>query len=443
MTHSDRLAHGVLFASVAMLGQALQVREGFYDERALAWLTGALVLCAVGVLSLRWPPLASQRLELLPRIVAAIAIVWHVALLLTSSPGMYVQPRANIQLFRMGIVAQALLSAIGIAGVKRMARLWFPPLLAVHFALGVWMLHASPTPAIDVVVVHREAIDAMKAGRSPYAINFENIYSPESGFYNPETVAGNRVMFGYPYPPLNLLAAAPARWIAGDYRYAQLTAWVIAAALVGFMASGMIPKIAAVLLLLQPRGFFVLEQGWTEPLAICMLAFTLFAMARMPSLTAWASGLLIVTKQYLVLAVPLLWRFAVGRDGFRGFVLRAALVGAIVTLPFLIWSPRAFIESVLLLQLREPVRLDSLSFLSWAVRHGLGEGSFIWAAAAATVGVALTMLVTPNTPAGFAASFAFSSFLAFAFGSKAFCNYYFFVAGAMCCAIAVSERRLR
>ena len=426
-----------------MLGQALQVREGFYDERALAWLTGALVLCAVGVLSLRWPPLASQRLELLPRIVAAIAIVWHVALLLTSSPGMYVQPRANIQLFRMGIVAQALLSAIGIAGVKRMARFWFPPLLAVHFALGVWMLHASPTPAIDVVVVHREAIDAMKAGRSPYAIDFENIYSPESGFYNPETVAGNRVMFGYPYPPLNLLAAAPARWIAGDYRYAQLTAWVIAAALVGFMASGMIPKIAAVLLLLQPRGFFVLEQGWTEPLAVCMLALTLFAMSRAPSLTAWASGLLIVTKQYLVLAVPLLWRFAAGRHGLRGFIVRAALVGAIVTLPFLIWSPRPFIESVLLLQLREPVRLDSLSFLSWAVRHGLGEGSFIWAAAAAAVGVALTMLVTPNTPAGFAASLAFSSFLAFAFGSKAFCNYYFFVAGAMCCAIAVSERRLR
>jgi hypothetical protein len=26
----------------------------------------------------------------------------------------------------------------------------------------------------------------------------------------------------------------------------------------------------------------------------------------------------------------------------------------------------------------------------------------------------------------------------FAFGSKAFCNYYFFVVGAMCCAIAVS-----
>jgi len=435
----NRLAQACLFGSVAMLGKALQIRDGFYDETALTWLTAALLLCAVAVFTLKWPVITSARLELLPRSVAALAITWHVALLLTKSPGMYLQPRANIQWFNAGVVVLAALALVGIAGLKPLARLWFPPLLAVHFALGVWMIHASPAPAIDVVVVHREAIDAMKAGRSPYAINFENIYSPESGFYNPEAVAGNRVMFGYPYPPLNLLAAAPARWIAGDYRYAQLTAWIVAAALVGFMGQGMISKLAAVLLLMQPRGFFVLEQGWTEPLAICMLALTLFAIARVPALAAWTGGLLIVAKQYLVLAVPLLWRFAAGRPGLRGFVVRAVVVGALVTLPFVIWSPRAFIESVLLLQLREPVRLDSLSYLSWIVRQGFGAGSFVWAAAAASVALVLTILVTPNTPAGFAASLAFSSFLAFAFGSKAFCNYYFFVAGAMCCAVAASQ----
>jgi hypothetical protein len=433
------LAQACLFASVATLGQALQIHDGFYDERAIGWLTGALILCAAGVVSLRWSLAPAWRLDLLPRIVAAVAIAWHAALLLTSSPGMYVQPRANIQLFNAGIVAQAGLAAIGVPGLKRLSRLWFPPLLAVHYALGVWMIHASPSPAIDVVVVHREAIDAMAEGRSPYAINFENIYSADSGFYNPEAVSGNRVMFGYPYPPLNLIAALPARWLTGDYRYAQLAAWIAAAALVGFSGQGIVSKLAAVLLLLQPRGFFVLEQGWTEPLAVFMLALTLFAMARVPSLTAWAGGLLIVTKQYLVLAVPLLWRFAAGGRGARGFIVRAVVVGSAVTLPFLLWSPRAFIESVVLLQLREPVRLDSLSYLSWAARHGLGMGSFVWAAGAAAIAVAVTMLATPNTAAGFAASLAFSSFATFAFGSKAFCNYYFFVAGAMCCAIAARD----
>jgi hypothetical protein len=428
-----------LFAAVGMVGYALQINNGFYNEAALGWLTGALALCAAAVFTLRGPLLASPGLDLLPRVVAAVAIAWHATLLLTSSPGMYVQPRANIQLFNAGIAAQAALSVIGIVGGRRVARLWFPPLLAIHVALGAWMIHASPTPAIDVVVVHREAIDAMSDGRSPYAINFRNIYSPESGFYNPDAVAGGRVMFGYPYPPLNLLAAAPAHWLAGDYRYAQLIAWVGAAALVGFMQPGLLAKLAAVLLLMQPRGFFVLEQGWTEPLAVFMLALTLFAMARVPALSAWSAGLLVETKQYLVLAIPLLLRFAVSRPDARRFIMTAVLAATAVTLPFLLWSPRPFIESVVLLQLREPIRFDSLSLLSWGAQHGLMTPSFVWALAAAAISVAITMLVAPDTPAGFAASLALSSFVTFAFGSKAFCNYYFFVAGAMCCAIAATR----
>ena len=100
------------------------------------------------------------------------------------------------------------------------------------------MIHASPAPAIDVVVVHREAIDAMKAGRSPYAINFENIYSPESGFYNPEAVCRQSRDVRLSVSAAESARGGTARWIAGDYRYAQLTAWIIAAALVGFMGRG-------------------------------------------------------------------------------------------------------------------------------------------------------------------------------------------------------------
>ena len=340
---------------------------------------------------------------------------------------MYLQPRANVQWFNAGVIALAALALIGIVGLKPLARLWFPPLLAVHFALGVWMIHASPTPAIDVVVVHREAIDAMSNGRSPYAINFENIYSPESGFYNPEAVAGNRVMFGYPYPPLNLLAAAPARWIAGDYRYAQLTVWIIAAALVGFMGPGMISKLAAVLLLMQPRGFFVLEQGWTEPLAMCMLALTLFAMARVPALAAWA-GRLLTSETMPWSSLFRCWRFAAGVSAAGPSCARLSWVRS--SRCRVIWS-RAFIERVA--AVREPVRLDSLSVLSWAVQHGFGAGSFLWAAAAA-VGVALTMLVATRRQDSLCHSRCRHSWLLHL--TKAFCNYYLFVAGAICCSPA-------
>ena len=138
-----------------------------------------------------------------------------------------------------------------------------------------------------------------------------------------------------------------------------------------------------------------------------------------------------------MLAVPLLWRFASRSLSAAGFLARTAIAAAAVTLPFILWHPRAFVDSVLLVQTREPFRIDSLSYLSWAARHDLGGGSLFWAIAAGSVALVAGALLTPNTAAGFALSLALSSFAAFAFGSKAFCNYYFFVVGALCCAIAI------
>src|SRR5262245_52225893 len=100
------LPRACLFASIAMLGQALQINDGFYNDTAMAWLTGALALCGLAVFASRWAVVASNP-DLLPRIIAATAIVWHLALLLTKSPGMYLQPRANIQAFNAGVIAEA------------------------------------------------------------------------------------------------------------------------------------------------------------------------------------------------------------------------------------------------------------------------------------------------------------------------------------------------
>lgn len=437
---SHALPRACLVASAVALGHALQIANGFYDERALAWLTAAFSFALAGIftlrISLRWRPSHDNWL----RLGTAAAIGWQILSLLQASPAMYLNERADLRLFKAGVIVEAALIGFGTVRIGKFVRAWFPALLAVHVALGTWMLRASPSPRIDVVTVHREAFRALGEGRSPYRITFENIYGADSGFYNPAQVEGDRVMFGYPYPPLSLLLAAPGQLIAGDYRYAQLIGWIGAAGLIGFARSSLFSKLAAALLLTTPRGFFVLEQGWTEPIALLMLALTVFAMTKKPALTALAGGLLIVTKQYLTLAAPLLWRFVKSRPGTWSVLARAALIAALVTVPFVLWHPRSFIESVVLLQTREPFRIDSLSYLSWAARHGWGAGSFWWAVAAAAVGLAAAMWATPNTASGFAASLALATFAAFAFGTKAFCNYYFFVAGALCCAAAVSGR---
>jgi hypothetical protein len=94
-------------------------------------------------------------------------------------------------------------------------------------------------------------------------------------------------------------------------------------------------------------------------------------------------------------------------------------------------------RAVVWLQTLEPFRTDSLSFLIWADRNGYGRGSFLWAVGAAIAAAVISLVTTRNTPSGFATSAALTMFAMFALGSKAFCNYYYFVIGAMCCALAV------
>ena len=432
-------APACLAASAVVLGQALQINDGFYDDRALGLMTLALALSVAGVLAIgrRWPAFPKHERTL--SLLLAAGVAWQALTLLGAPPGMYLRPGASLVVFRTGVVAEAACVALIAGGFRWGARAGVPALCVVHFLLGTWILRASPDPHIDVVTVHREALNALAHGANPYLMTFQNIYGAGTGFYSAAAQMGDRVMFGYPYPPLSLLLAAPGHFLAGDYRYAELVAWISSAALVGYARPTRVARLAAALLLTQPRGLFVLEQGWTEPIALLMLACTVFAMLRVPSLVPWAGGLLVVTKQYLALAGVLFWRFAAGRRGTLSMLARAALIAAVVTVPFFLWQPRAFVESVVLLQTREPFRIDSLSYLSWAARHDWGAGSFFWAIGAAGAALVAGIALTPNSAGGFAAALALSSFASFAFGSKAFCNYYFFVAGALCCAVAALD----
>jgi hypothetical protein len=432
-------------AGAAALGHALQVNNGFYDPVALAWMTIALGLAVSGALAWSVPVPAWRGYEVVLTLGAGAIVAWQVSALLEATPGFLLTYRRLEGFYqRIGIEAAiigvgfvaALVPTAGRASIRYVARLWFPALLAVHLSAGTWMIQNAFNPQIDVVLFHNEAFKALANGQNPYDMTIRNIYGADSGFYDKALVRGDRVLIGYPYPPLSLLLAAPAYFLKGDYRYAQLIAWIAAAALVAYAGAGLLPKLAGAVLLTEPRGFFVLEQGWTEPIALFMLTLTAFVLARRPALSPWIGGLLLVTKQYLALALPALWRWARATIGVPRFLLKAALIGAAVTLPFLLWHGQSFLDNVVFMQARQPFRLDSLSFLAFAARQHWGQGSLFWAVGASVLALAVCMRVTPNTAAGFAATMAVTTFAMFAFGSMAFCNYYFFVAGACCCAAA-------
>ena len=83
--------------------------------------------------------------------------------------------------------------------------------------------------------------------------------------------------------------------------------------------------LAAALLLTQPRGFFVLEQGWTEPIAVMMLAVTVFGMSRKRAVAAWAGGLLNVLLPALHYGVPVVAQKVEKFDPGEAYALMARM----------------------------------------------------------------------------------------------------------------------
>jgi hypothetical protein len=197
--------------------------------------------------------------------------------------------------------------------------------------------------------------------------------------------------------------------------------------------------IAAALYLTTPRIFFVLEQSWTEPFLVLGASAVIFAACRHSRLVPWLFGAFIALKQYLVFALPaaaLLVHRPLDRRKLLMFLERSAILGAVVTLPFVVWNPGAFWTSVVTLQFHQPFRADALSVLSWWVAQGHEPPPVAISFVAAAAASALALWRLPRTPAGFGAAISLTFLAFFVFNKQAFCNYYFFVIGALCASVA-------
>ena len=428
-----------LSISVISLGHALQISNGLFRPQALLWLTVAFIVAAIGIAIPAIPEI--EALKDRPIIcVLGVGLVWQFVQLLTARPGIYLRLTNSTTYlpFVIGLVVAAVLVGAGISKPLRLGRAWFPLLLLTHFLLGVWLIKTSPRPFIDVYIFQRNSSVALLHGINPYTITFPDIYG-RSPFYGPGLSVNGRLRFGYPYPPLSLFLDVLGHVFGGDYRYALLAAMTLAGACMGYARPGRVGALAAATFLFTPRVFFVLEQGWTEPFVVQLLCATVFCACREPKALPIMLGLFLATKQYVVLVVPLTWlllpRPVHWRDLWR-LLWQAGLVAAVVTLPLMLWNIPAFIRDVVTLQLVQPFRRDALSYLVWLVRVGVSRPP-IWVPVAAIIpAIVLALWRSPRTPAGFATATALVFFAFFAFNKQAFCNYYFFVVGALGCAIA-------
>ena len=168
-----------------------------------------------------------------------------------------------------------------------------------------------------------------------------------------------------------------------------------------------------------------------------------------------AGGLFLATKQYLVLAAPLVWLLLPRRVRLRGplaFAAIAAAAAAIVTLPLVAPDAAAFWRSTVTVQLLAPYRTDALTFHNyWLHLRGMlpADGSLPPAEAvppgwpallAAGAALGLALWRGERSAAGFAGSVALVFLPFISLNKQAFANYYYFVIAALCCAAAAAAR---
>jgi hypothetical protein len=437
----DNWTRNALFAfSAVALYQALRISAGTFSPLALC---GLLIAC----LALLWgafgPPILriEARREKAVLIVLAGGVALQFVELLQPAVRDYYRGPLVYTLYIAGLAACAVLTMSATTGRAPSGKTWFVAVVIVHFFLGIAYLHLADPRVIDVLVFQQDASAALLSGHNPYALTFPNVFGEAwRYFYDPGIVANGRVLV-LPYPPLSLLLCLPSYLLTGDVRYAHLAATTLSGLLIGFSGRGLLSKLAAVLFLFSPNVFLVVQVSWTEPFVVLLLSLVLFQCGsrRSPFL---ALGLLLASKQYAVLAVPLAAWLLIRDRSWRAYwvlILRAGAVSLAVTLPLALWNFKPFFRSVVMMQVLQPFRPDSLSIPAWLVRLGLPQPPS-WPAfvAMGVAGFFLLKRLRPS-PAGFAGTLAVMYMVFFSLNKQAFLNYYFLVGACLCGAIAAAD----
>jgi hypothetical protein len=311
-------------------------------------------------------------------------------------------------------------------------------LVGTVFAFCAMTVWTHQNFVVDVRLTLHVAAQALFHGNDPYLVRFPNIYlHPYDGADNID--AHGMLKVGFAYPPLVAIFGIPGV-LFGDVRWSHVLAMTAAAAAIAFARKSQIAIGAVAMFTLMPLTVYFLAGGWSEPLSIVLLCGTVWAAVRGASKTTGLfAGLLIASKQYFIVIVPLLWLLAPDRRG-RWQVIATAILGAVVvTLPLMMWHPAQSFDSVISFHSRHPFRTDSLSFLAaFARSSGLTPPLLVSIGVLIAASLTSTLLaaLSPRTPCRFALSVALTTLLLFAFSQQAFGNYYIFTYAALCAALA-------
>lgn len=301
-------------------------------------------------------------------------------------------------------------------------------LMATVMAIGYTWIVGVERPQIDVLELHVAASEILERGGNPYA-------EARVSDTHPDAAPGD-VIDGYPYPPSTMMAYATADWLFGDPRWASVVAVAAAVVLLAQpwarvssdRAAAMLG--VALLIVLMPDLGPIFRNGWTEPIAVPFVVAAGLLWQRRPLLAAALLGLAFGTKQYWIIAAPVVVLWADRRwqrASISGMVAAASMLPAFVLAPGATW--RSLVTDVLALA----PRTDSIGLA------GIGWSVPLVLLLPACTGVAFWM-TRRQSPCHFVLALAATLAVAFLLGSQAFINYWFLIAAMAAAAVVVSLR---
>jgi hypothetical protein len=419
-----------------LIGQAIQINNGHFHPLALGLVGLAVGASFVGVVFSKQSNELGNTRWLLAAIAAVLCLQF--VQLFTAPPGIYLTliSKSGYTIY-YGFLA---IAAFAVSGCLSRHPFWgkwtFKILAAAFLGLGVWIIVSSPDPKIDVFVFYTQAARAVFNFHSPYALSVPNIYG-HTMFYDPALVSSGVLDIGFPYFPVTAIFAVPG-YLLGDVRFAHLLAVLMAGIVIALICPGPFGRAFASIYWFTPRGFFTIEQSWTEPFMVAGLAICVCVYR---SLFGAALGMLLSMKQSLLFVLPigLMLTPSNPSDRFRFFILLCAS-WLLLVVPWILADPDGFWHSVVALQFRQPFRPDALTVSALLSSSGVSPFSASVAFMFALLGLVFVLLKSARSAAAMCVSVNFVYLVFFALNKQAFCNYYYFIIGSACVGAAAASR---
>lgn len=360
----------------------------------------------------------------------SVNLAYFLVLLIARLPAIYLRSGFRADDFFLLMFATLILAAFAWFFRDRSAlvKVSLGAAAALFLASSCWVLIHSPEPIIDVWTILQGASEAFLKGQNPYSLRFA-MPAPL-----PNVIHDDR----YVYLPLSFALSAPFFKAFGDVRFANLACQLAAGFFLYLVAreSGKKPYTAfllAALFWFHPRGFFLLEQAWTETMIPVFLFGSVYFLSRNKEACGGIfAGLVLASKQFMLPVAPLYWKFF--RGSWKAWVWAAAAF-LVTIVPFLIWSPHDFYEKVVGFHTGRPMRLDSIS-LNTLLYFYYQRVIPTWVPFALMVAAVFLGMKIPQR-FGFALTAGVAYYLFFYFNKIAFLNYYYLVGVFILLALAL------